>query len=98
MKHIALTLIAVSVLAACTQKELRPGELEYNKSVEAGEALIESIAAGDTSLAEACGQLNTHYDQGVVAFKRLMPSLKGLSLRKRDMRLGAIREYSEDNC
>jgi hypothetical protein len=92
-------LFALVFLTSCGEtKEYLPGELEYDKSVEAGETLIESIAAGDTTLAEACDHLSKHYDQGVAAFKRLMPSLKGLALQKRDLRLGALREFVEDNC
>jgi hypothetical protein len=99
MRFFTFAVLSLSLLVSCTrEKEYLPGELEYDKSVEAAEALIGSIAVGDALLEESCGRMSRYYDQGITAFKRLMPSLKGLPLTKRDMRLGAIREFVEKNC
>jgi hypothetical protein len=91
---LVFVLILLPALVACSgEKEYRPGELEFNKSVEAAEYILEKEDA-----VEYCGSLRQHYDQGVAAFKRLLPSLKGMQIRTRDARLGEIRDFVEKNC
>ena len=76
-----------------------PGEMEFLAEVKVAEQKIEDqISSGGSPSSTLCGELDGHFAKGVESFKEMMPSLKGLALRKRDMRLGAIREFVEDNC
>lgn len=86
------------LLVACSSEpELLPGEAEWLAQVEPAEQLIAEIGEAAPT-AEQCKQVKQYFDDGVVAFKVLMPQLEGFSLRKRDQRLGAIREYYEGKC
>ena len=90
---LSLSLITLLFFTACGEKEYRPGELEFDKSVEAAENILRK-----ENPEEYCHSLNQHYNQGVAAFKRLLPSLKGMQIRTRDARLGEIRDFVEKNC
>ena len=87
------------VLFSCdSKKEYLPGELEFDKSVEAAEHTLKTIMDTAAEASQYCADVQRHYDQGVAAFQRLMPSIRGLALQKRDARLGVIREFIEQNC
>jgi len=103
MRSIVFTsvcLLTMIVVGACTgqKKEYLPGELEFDKSVEAAEHTLKTIMDTAAEASQYCADVQRHYDQGVAAFQRLMPSIKGLALQKRDARLGVIREFIEQNC
>jgi len=93
-------LFIIVFITACSEqkKDYLPGELEYDKSVEAAEFTINTIAETGDEPSKYCGSVQDDYDQGVTAFERLMPNLKGMDLRNRDMRLQAIREFLEQYC
>ena len=93
-------LLLVIMLAACAEqkKEYLPGELEFDKSVEAAEHTLKTIMDTAAEASQYCADVQRHYDQGVAAFQRLMLSIRGLALQKRDARLGVIREFIEQNC
>lgn len=103
MRPVIFTLVSlflVVVVGACTEekKEYLTGELEFDKSVEAAEHTLKTIADTAAEASQYCADVQRHYDQGVTAFQWLMPSIKGLALQKRDARLGAIREFLEQHC
>src|SRR3989344_2594664 len=97
---IRTSLWLVIVLISCTgqKKECLPGELEFDKSVEAAEYTLKTIMDTAAEASQYCADVQRHYDQGVAAFQRLMLSIRGLALQKRDARLGVIREFIEQNC
>jgi len=90
------------VFLLCTscagEKEYLPGELEFDVSVESAEHTLKTIAETGAEPVQFCDDVQRHYNQGVAAFERLMPNLKGMSLRNRDMRLQTIREFLEQHC
>lgn len=94
--------IAISCLLLCGcsagKKDYLPGELEYDKSVEAAEYTLKVIVETEAEPSQYCGSVQDDYDQGVNAFERLMPNLRGMNLRNRDMRLQTIREFLEQHC
>ncbi|HLD07702.1 MAG TPA: hypothetical protein VJB60_01420 [Candidatus Peribacterales bacterium] len=94
----SLLLFLLLITACSGEKEYLPGELEYDKSVEAAEHTLNTIAETGAEPSQYCGSVERHYEQGVTAFERLMPNLKGMALRTRDARLGTIREFIEQNC
>ena len=87
-------LLCTLFLAACGSDPLLPGEDIYNQHVEAGEALMKTNATDSA----ACSKISNHFKEGIEGFQLMMPHLKGMQLRKKDARLGTLREYTERNC
>lgn len=82
------------LLAACSQKELKPEEAEWLALVEPAEAIV---ASGNTDTA-SCNELKKLYSDAEVAFKKLLPQLQGIGIRNKDMRMGVIKKYRDKDC
>ncbi len=94
--------VAVGILFSlmgCSKKELLPGEAAFLVQVEPAEATVEMYLPMSSMVPEGvCKELRAHYDAAVKAFQTMMPNLKGMGLRNRDMRLQKIREFVESRC